>query len=223
MPQKKKPIAVEKKITIQLSSFIEKKTLPLAPIIKETTPKKIVPKKIKPKIVPPKKQKAIKKKVETKKIVPKKVVVVPKIKKEEIEKKIEVKEEIEVVEKIKPIVNKEPIVKKQIEIVAPVETPQEKKKKIAQHYVENSLHQIRELIKENLYYPRSARRRGIVGEVLIEFRLSKDAEIDNITILSSKHKILSRSAIKTIQNLSSEFPKPKEDITLSIPINYSLN
>ena len=89
-------------------------------------------------------------------------------------------------------------------------------------YVQLHIHEITTLIKENLYYPRRARRRGIEGEVNVRFTLQKDASVTNIEILSSQSEILSRSAKKTLENLSKKLPKPDEVLTLTVPIKYSL-
>jgi periplasmic protein TonB len=89
-------------------------------------------------------------------------------------------------------------------------------------YMNEHLQEIVRLLQENLYYPRSARKRGIEGQVVVKFKLSRNAEVISVEILSSEHSILSRGAIKTIESLSQKFPEPKEDIVLSIPINYSL-
>jgi protein TonB len=79
-----------------------------------------------------------------------------------------------------------------------------------------------QLLQENLYYPRRARKRGIIGEVLVKFKLSMDAKVYSIEVLSSKSDILSRAAIKTIEDLSGKFPKPNKELTLNVPINYTL-
>ncbi len=87
-----------------------------------------------------------------------------------------------------------------------------------------SLHvgEIVSLLKDNLYYPRRARRQGIEGVVRVQFTLSKEAEISNIEIVESKHEILSHAAIETIENLEEKLPKPDEELILTIPINYDL-
>lgn len=97
----------------------------------------------------------------------------------------------------------------------PVHTPQEE-------YVEENLAKIIELLQENLYYPRRARKRGIEGEVVVSFKLSVNAQVSDVKVLSSQSDILSRGAIKTIEDLSFKFPKPKEDLDLSVPIYYKL-
>ncbi len=90
-------------------------------------------------------------------------------------------------------------------------------------YVNMHLATIAQLLQENLYYPRRARKRGIEGKVIVKFTLQKDAEVIDIIILSSENDILSRGARKTLQNLSGEFPKPDEALTLTVPISYSLH
>lgn len=90
-------------------------------------------------------------------------------------------------------------------------------------YVDNNIAQIAQLIQENLYYPRRARRRGIEGVVKVKFFLHKDATVSQVSVIASNSAILSRSAIKTITDLSGSFPKPSNELTLTVPISYSLH
>ena len=166
-------------------------------------PKKRVPPTPKPKIEKPKKE-------VVKKIIPKPLTV-PVVK--EI---VEPEEEPEVI-------YVEPIKEEQVtEEVLPVESQEEKSIAQEQQYMDEHIKKIIRLLSENLYYPRSARKRGVVGEVLVKFRLSKDATVSKIEIVSSESDILSRAARKTIEDLSGEFPKPNEELILHVPINYEL-
>lgn len=79
------------------------------------------------------------------------------------------------------------------------------------------------IIKDNLYYPMSARKRGIEGLVVIKFIINKNAEISNIEIKESSSNILSKALIQTIEELSKKFPSPAEQITITLPIEYKLN
>ncbi len=90
-------------------------------------------------------------------------------------------------------------------------------------YLDENIKLITQLIQENLYYPRSARKRGITGEVVVEFVLSLDSTVKIVKIKSSKSDILSRSAIKTIEGLSGKFPKPKQELTIKVPVIYFLS
>jgi protein TonB len=90
-------------------------------------------------------------------------------------------------------------------------------------YLQEHIAAIKKLLEENLYYPRSARKRGITGEVLVKFKLSPDASVAYIRVLSSPSEILSRGAVQTIENVSAKFPKPKKALVLEVPISYRLN
>lgn len=108
----------------------------------------------------------------------------------------------------------------QIQTITPAEVL--KQPDIQEEYSEINKQRILELLRENLYYPMSARKRNITGEVKISFTLDTTAKVCNIHVLESGSDILSRAAIKTIEELSGKFPKPKKEITLTIPINYNL-
>jgi len=88
--------------------------------------------------------------------------------------------------------------------------------------MDKHIKKIVELLSDNLYYPRSASKRGVVGEVVVKFTLLKNSTVNSIIIVSSKSDILSRAAIQTIEELSGKFPKPIENLTLHVPINYNL-
>jgi protein TonB len=156
-----------------------------------------------------------------------------KVKKAEIpqeiaEKKIEIADEVvdikpslikqtkeEVIAEQKPEVKEKPSVEKSDDILLSQKAPQEE-------YIEINMQKIAQLLEENLYYPMSARKRNITGLVKVSFTLSIDAKVNNVKIVDSQSDILSRAAVKTIQDLSTKFPKPKKELTLSVPINYNL-
>jgi protein TonB len=92
-----------------------------------------------------------------------------------------------------------------------------------QHYKDENLAKIAQLLQDNLYYPRRARKRGIEGEVKISFTIHTDAKLSDIKVIASSNDILSRAAIKTLENLSGKFPKPVETLTLTVPIAYYLS
>lgn len=95
-------------------------------------------------------------------------------------------------------------------------------KKLEEEYLEEHLQKIVTLLQKNLYYPRMARERAIVGEVVVRFLIQENGEVQDIEIISSKSEVLSKAAMKTIESLSGIFPKPKENLLLQLPINYSL-
>ncbi|MEA3370135.1 MAG: energy transducer TonB [Campylobacterota bacterium] len=182
--------------------------------------KKIPPKPVKPKVQKPKVEKVVKK------IVPKPLSVP--VVKEEVKPKEEpeevyiepIKEDIVEHEEVTEIVVEEEV--QQSEESTHRLSQEEKAIEQTQEYMDEHIKQIVNLLRENLYYPRSARKRGIVGEVVVKFTLSKDATVSLVEVISSKSEILSRAAIKTIEDLSGEFPKPNEELVLRVPINYEL-
>ena len=92
-----------------------------------------------------------------------------------------------------------------------------------QQYIKSHIQEIAQLLQENLYYPRRARKRGVEGDVTVSFILKKDAQVSNIKVISSTNEILSRGAVKTLEDLSGEFPRPAEKLHLTVPISYRLN
>ncbi|WP_415397963.1 energy transducer TonB family protein [Sulfurimonas sp. CS5] len=181
------------KICVQLCDVIVEK--PVVKPLKKPQPK------------PEEKPKPIVKKIE---IVKEVTVEVPEVKEETI---VEEKycEDIEVVQK--------EIIKEDIY----VENPATKQARLEQEYIQENIAKIVKLLQDNLYYPRRARKRGISGEVIVKFTLSKNAVVHSIEVISSKSEILSRAAVKTIEDLSGKFPIPSEELILHVPINYSLN
>lgn len=121
-------------------------------------------------------------------------------------------------EKVRKIVVKSPIKPK----LKPKPTKHQIAMQQEKNYLDQHIQKIVSLLQENLYYPRSARKRGITGEVIVKFTLLKDATAQYIEVTSSNSKILSKAAIKTIKNLSGEFPKPQEKLIIHVPIKYQL-
>ena len=89
-------------------------------------------------------------------------------------------------------------------------------------YINDNLVKISQLLSDNLYYPRRARKRGVVGEVVVKFNILQDGSVNAVKVISSNSEILSKAATKTIKNLSGEFPKPNQKLTIQIPIEYNL-
>lgn len=98
-----------------------------------------------------------------------------------------------------------------------------KQEKLQKEYLEVNTQTIAELLQENLYYPRSARKKNITGKIIVKFTLGVDSRVYDIVVVESNSDILSRAAIKTISDLSGSFPKPKSELTLLVPIGYRLN
>ncbi|OHD95615.1 MAG: hypothetical protein A2019_04780 [Sulfurimonas sp. GWF2_37_8] len=149
-----------------------------------------------------------------------------------INKKVEVKDAPIQKEKTAPSV---PAKSMQTDVVSPqtqplvtIENPTEQEVapviiKEEDVYLQEHLTLIKQLLEENLYYPRSARKKGITGEVIVKFKLMRDARVEYIKVVKSPNDVLSRGAIETIENIASKFPKPENDLILTVPIFYDLN
>ena len=190
----------DEKICLKLTCIVEKHK---EHVEKKPVVKKVIPKVIKPKIEKPKKK-------VIKKVIPKPVTVP--VVKEIVEPEPEIEPEVVYVETIE----------EEVVEVLPVEPQEEQAVPQEEQYMDEHIKEIVRLLSENLYYPRSARKRGVVGEVIVKFCLATNATVSSVEVISSKSKILSRAARKTIEDLSGEFPKPPEELILHVPINYEL-
>ena len=156
------------------------------------------------------------------------------IKKEEkVEKKVEKKvipKPIEKKEKIKPL-KKEP--EKKEEIKEPKKEKEIKEdnkeqelikkssKSYEKEFLDEHLQKIVQLIQKNVIYPKRARKLNIQGKVFVLFKILTNGEIEELKAISG-HRLLIKSAIKAIEEASKEFPKVEKEITIKVPIQYTL-
>jgi periplasmic protein TonB len=141
-----------------------------------------------------------------------------------VEKIVEQKRDAEVVpssqvSKTNSLQTKEILVSKNIEKSKQVQSTVS----VEKEYIQNNLSTIRQLLEENLYYPLSARKRGIQGQVVVKFTLLKNSEIKDIIITKESTQILNDAALRTVQDLNKKLPAPTKDLTLEVPINYQLH
>lgn len=84
---------------------------------------------------------------------------------------------------------------------------------------------IRQKIRENLHYPRLAKRMHMEGEVQVAFVVLADGTIRRVEVGASRHAVLVRGAKQTMQHLHLP-PIPKalgeKELALSIPIAFKL-
>jgi len=222
-----KPKKKETLMCVSLSTYVPQE------IKKEVVKEKIIKKKIIKKVVQKMSKKPPKKKIthkKIKKVLPQKVFkkIAPQktLQKEKPQKEKPQKEKFqkEIIQEVSQAPSPLETPKKEELVVVKecnttIQTPQISLQK---EYVDNHLEKIATLLHDNLYYPRRARKRGIVGVVMVHFLINKDATVSQLQVISSSSEILSRAAIKTIEDLSGKFPKPKEKLFLKIPIKYAL-
>lgn len=98
-----------------------------------------------------------------------------------------------------------------------------KQKTYAKTYLQTNEKKISNLLQKHLFYPSSIKKKGIIGEVIVKFKLSTNKRIYDIKVIKSNNKMLNRLAMKTITDLSGKLPKPKKNIILHLPVEYKLN
>lgn len=116
--------------------------------------------------------------------------------------------------------------KAQKELAQEIEKPQELEEKsnpknYEEVYVNDNLEKIVKLIQAHVHYPKRAREMGISGEVLVRFTILKVGGIENLEALAG-HMLLKKSALKAIEEASLSFPKVEKDLTINVPIEYTL-
>ena len=118
----------------------------------------------------------------------------------------------EIIQKAAPL----PVVEQIITPVATIDTAS-----IKDRYTS----QIRTKIRNNLIYPKMAKRLRIQDVVKVTFYVQKDGSITDIRVLNSPKKLLQNAAIKTLKSLSLE-PIPsqldEEFLDITIPIEFKL-
>lgn len=106
----------------------------------------------------------------------------------------------------------------------PVEEPLAQPPEVIDHdLLVSGYHQrVFEIIRKNLYYPKSARRRGLEGTVDIRFVLDASGKVCDLRVeKTSGCSVLDKASMKTINRCI--FPPPPDDtLTLNIPITFKL-
>ncbi len=146
-----------------------------------------------------------------------------------------VKRETTAPAKTKPVINdKEKLIEEKIEEVAK-EKPIERKQFIPsqpnnlpsdQALLDNEKKQYLELIAAHLdkhkFYPRSARRRHIGGDVKVSFDLMKDGNILNLKVFSG-HSVLQEATLESVNSALPMPQRPESLMTLNtIKIEYTM-
>ncbi len=155
-------------------------------------------------------------------------------KKEEVKKEPILKPKPELKKPVKPKEEpKKEEVKKQDESKKEQEEPKEEVKKeqeavqkslpkdYEQTFLDEHLQEIVKQIQKHIKYPKRAKSLGIQGEVLVEFEILKEGSVQDIQALQG-HVLLKKSALEAIKEASKYFPKVEKNMTIKVPIVYSL-
>lgn len=93
---------------------------------------------------------------------------------------------------------------------------------LKQLYLSKHFTYIRDLINQQLVYPRAARKMGWSGRVVLRFVVTTTGSVDSLRVVSSSgYQTLDRDAIETVKK-AAPFPKPPVSAELALPVEYSL-
>lgn len=82
---------------------------------------------------------------------------------------------------------------------------------------------IKRAIDKRNKYPHMARKRGMEGEVIVEFIIYKDGRVANIRIVKAcPHEPLNTAVVTAIKKARADFPQLKVTTKIEIPIVYEL-
>jgi protein TonB len=76
-------------------------------------------------------------------------------------------------------------------------------------------------VRQSIRYPREAQRDGITGNVVVEFTVSKDGVLKDLTIVKSAHAVLDRAAENAVKQFSCV--AQGEDVRVQVPFAFNLN
>lgn len=134
---------------------------------------------------------------------------------------IQTKSVVPAVQTVQAIIPPTPKPVESVIVAAPKAPPSPPK--VEENYEEENLGKIRSILAERLKYPKNAQRLKQQGECVVTFTLEPSREVHQITVTqSSGFELLDDAAKELIENSSSEFPKPKRSVRISVPISYKL-
>lgn len=94
--------------------------------------------------------------------------------------------------------------------------------KAQQRYLNEHFTYIRDLIIKRLSYPRTARRMGWSGRVVVAFVVAEDGSVRSLHIReSSGHPVLDNSAMGTVKS-AAPFPRPPVAAEIVMPVQFQL-
>ncbi|MBC5993297.1 energy transducer TonB [Pontibacter cellulosilyticus] len=78
----------------------------------------------------------------------------------------------------------------------------------------------------NIVYPAGALREGIQGTVLVNFTITKDGKIEDITVQQGKHLLLDKEAVRVIRKLKLASPPTlsgkAQDFCVTAPVGFRM-
>ena len=82
-------------------------------------------------------------------------------------------------------------------------------------------------IKKNMQYPEEAIKKGIEGQVICQFTVTKDGSIEDIIVVRGLHKSLDKEAVRVIKKMPKWKPGKNykgqvQDCKYTIPVTFKL-
>ena len=120
------------------------------------------------------------------------------------------------------VIPKKAPISEPIELKAPVVQPKEQPPKHQkEEYVYGQADKVQEILNQRKKFPKIARNLKQYGEVIVGFDFTPNGEANNIRIIkSSGYDSLDDAAKELIKTSVSLFPKPQENVPISVPIEY---
>lgn len=88
---------------------------------------------------------------------------------------------------------------------------------------DETLSKIKRAIDRRNKYPPMARKRGLEGEVVVEFVVYKDGRVDNIRIIKPcVHDAFNVAALNAVKKAQSDFPTLSVNTRIQFPVVYEL-
>ncbi len=82
---------------------------------------------------------------------------------------------------------------------------------------------IQSAITQKQEHPFMLRKRGIEGEVTVEFDVFADGRVDNISVIRpSKHEAFNKASVKAVRDASRNFPKLERDQGFVVVLKFNL-
>lgn len=83
---------------------------------------------------------------------------------------------------------------------------------------------IKSAIDRKSKYPTMARKRGLEGEVIVEFIIHKDGKVSNIRVIkANQYELFNTAAVNAIKKARSDFPTLSSTTKIELPIKYELD
>ncbi|WP_304367022.1 energy transducer TonB, partial [uncultured Helicobacter sp.] len=124
--------------------------------------------------------------------------------------------------------------KKEEEVIPPAQSPKAKPDEKAEEgdviqtlsYRDGSedelFSKIKRAIERKNKYPPMARKRGLEGEVIVEFVIYKDGRLADIRIVKPSHDPFNVAALNAIRKAQNDFPILNISTKIELPIVYEL-